>query len=185
MLLFAAITNLAMDIGALDSHEVRAQALELEQRISSWRGCSTTDETATGLARVDQATTEEMWRIGAMIHLNTSVRRLGPMATCLRQALGSILTLGAHRAAPSQLHPRASSFMGAERACPWFLASMLALSSEERAACRTGLLSCGPHKVVQDNLAAAELVWGAWDETGYVAEWRQCLKARGVFAGFF
>ena len=174
-----------MDMSALDNHTVRARALDLEQRISSWRGCSATDESATGLARLDRATTEEMWRIAAMIHLNTSVRRLGPMATCLRQALASILYLGAHRAAPSQLPARASSFMGAERACPWFLASMLALLPEERAACRTGLVSCGSHKVFQDNLAAAELVWVAWDETGYVADWRQCLKARGVFAGFF
>jgi hypothetical protein len=117
----------------------------------------------------------------ALIHLATSVRRLGPLSRTLQACLRDMLALGAHA---HTYDSRSSPYENAIRACPWTIASMLALSEEDRVTCRTALEEFGPQRVYKENLVAVEVVWEETSSRGWAVDWRALLAQRNLLIAF-
>lgn len=117
----------------------------------------------------------------ALIHLATAVRRLGPLSRTLQSCLADMLALGAH-AQTYDVH--SSPYENAIRACPWTIASMLALTDKDQATCRAALEEFDPQQVYKDNLAAVEAVWEQASSRGWTVNWREVLAQRSMVIAF-
>jgi hypothetical protein len=123
------------------------------------------------VASVARLAALEVWRHAALIHMYRSVHRTGPLHPSVRNALAQILALSKtlDLAAPDMLH--------GTLACPLFLAATVAVTPEDRAACRKRLKEIGPEQVWQANLSVAEETWAETDRTGVPADWLELVQA--------
>lgn len=71
----------------------------------------------------------------ALINLRTIVFHLGPLHTSIRTSVKQIISLGS--SGTGTVGPPAEGVR--ERACPWFLASTVALELGDRDVCRSAL----------------------------------------------
>ncbi|GAA5855732.1 hypothetical protein JCM8547_001662 [Rhodosporidiobolus lusitaniae] len=183
----AATSNLAARARAVPptvtAEELAEEASRIENAIKKWRAISLGSEEGgeDSMAVIADLATKEMWRHSALLHLYQAVLRLGCLASCVRHSLRQILTLGSCTATPS----RPVDFSaGALRAFPFFLAATVAITEDERKACRAGLSGCGKAKVYEDNRRAAELLWKRMDRTGREGDWREILRDEGLCVAF-
>jgi hypothetical protein len=115
----------------------------------------------------------------ALILLYQLLHKTGCMSEVLQSSMKQIKELLATPIRP--LHTDESLIRTAS--FPWFLASTVAIHSEDRKACRAGLESCGNAKVFQDNLKWVLAFWAHVDRTGREPNWRE-FKVEGVTLGF-
>lgn len=147
---FAAVSNLIYDSATLDPNEAKRQASAILTRLKNWVSPASSTPIADSVQHVSDLTTQEIWRQAAIIYLHTSLLRHGPLAAPVRRALAQILKLANALAEPDPgAHP--SVFTARARAPAWFLAATVAVTAEEREACRDRLEECGEGKVWRDN----------------------------------
>lgn len=204
LMLLAETSALSVDMSQLDPSVVRERANQIEGEIKAWRSFDSGSNGVVGIGRLDATVNEEMWRLvsshqpsifsssrllflthficqTALIHLATAVRRLGPLSRTLQACLADMLALGAHA---HTYDAHSSPYENAIRACPWTIASMLALTEEDRAICRAALQDFGPQRVYEDNLVAVEAVWEETSSRGWTVDWRALLAQRSMLIAF-
>ena len=207
LILLAETSALSVDMLQLDPGVVRDRADQIEREIKGWSSMVSGSNGVVGIGRLDATVSEEMWRLvgldvlpifapspadqrcscfvlpsqTALIHLATAVRRLGPLSRTLQSCLADMLALGAHA---HTYDAHSSPYENAIRACPWTIASMLALTDEDQATCRAALEEFGPQQVYKDNLAAVEAVWEQTSSRGWTVNWREVLAQRSMVIAF-
>ncbi|ORY80658.1 hypothetical protein BCR35DRAFT_304188 [Leucosporidium creatinivorum] len=176
LLTMAATCNLAQDEPLMDPTHFLEQAKTIERAIEGWRwtgGSVFGNDEKDGFLEA----TREMWRHAALINLRTIVFHLGPLHTSIRNSVKQIISLGS--GGPGVVGLPAGGVR--ERACPWFLASTVALEFADREVCRSALSLGLPMRLARDRLEAAERLWALVDGCGFPIDWRKALAAEGRY----
>ncbi|KAI5474225.1 Zn(2)-C6 fungal-type transcription factor [Pseudohyphozyma bogoriensis] len=181
LLAFAATSNLAVEAPSLPQEVVRNKAAEIEKTIRNWRGTVSPNSgpMRDSIAYLRLLGTQEMWRHAALIHLYQTVLKLGCLSSLITESLHQIIGIGSE-VVPGTRKVERLSAEACTRACPWFLAATVAVTKEDRDACREGLLDCGPSKVFEDNRRAAEFLWDRMDVVGRDDDWKAVLREAGL-----
>ncbi|WVR04214.1 hypothetical protein IAU60_001214 [Kwoniella sp. DSM 27419] len=172
MCLFARVSNLSCLDGQMDRQAQVEEGQDISREIDSWKPDIRAE--MSSVAITEAIATAMLWR--------ETIFQLGALAASQRHSLAQFLQIAASIKGGEV--PGQSLFNNVARACPWFIASTLAVSPDDRARCIEGLTSCGPFKLFLNNLAAVQQLWALMDETGHSPDWREVLRSRKITVSF-
>ncbi|BGO97901.1 Proteophosphoglycan ppg4 [Rhodotorula toruloides ATCC 204091] len=182
----AACVRLVQTRSHMTPERAEAIAAAIESTIREWRLPRVDPRSfPDSLTMVAHTATLEMWRHATLIYFFSTIRNIGCLSSDVRQSLDQIVQLGSQQKAP-----QSPSNMDADtphwiRQFPWFIAATVAVTPDDREACREGLKVFWCDKASEENTRAAERLWEVMDKTGReTPDWRQYLAQEGFIMYF-
>jgi len=183
----AATTNLACDAPTLAHDQLARRADPILARLAAWTPAPAPprESSDSSVQRVVEVAEQEAWRQAGFIYAYTALYRMGPLDTPVRSAVRQAVRLAGVLALPDVGEGEVGAVFGARaQAAVWFLVGMVAVTAEEREACRARLRACGEGRVWRGNREVVEAWWSRTGENGVAEGWREACEREGWAVAF-